>query len=51
MLAHGIYEGEGKLMTEDYVYVGAFQNGKKHGFGEEFYPKTGLILKGCFKNG
>jgi antitoxin component YwqK of YwqJK toxin-antitoxin module len=38
-------------MTEDYVYHGSFENGKKHGFGEEFYPKTGLRLKGCFKNG
>lgn len=51
MIEHGIYQGEGKLMTQDYVYVGSFQNGKKHGYGEEYYPKTGLRLKGCFKNG
>lgn len=46
-----MYHGKGKLTTEDYVYTGSFENGKKHGFGEEFYPKTGLRLKGCFKNG
>jgi hypothetical protein len=24
MLEHGIYQGQGKLMTEDYVYIGTF---------------------------
>lgn len=50
-LLHGLYHGKGKLMTEDCVYTGAFENGRKHGFGEEFYPKTGLRLRGCFKHG
>ena len=33
-LQYGLYHGNGKLMTEDYVYSGSFQNGKKHGYGE-----------------
>lgn len=32
-LQYGLYHGTGKLMTEDYVYTGFFQNGKKHGYG------------------
>lgn len=51
MIRHGLYEGEGKLMTENYIYIGSFENGKKNGFGEEYYPKTGLTLRGSFKNG
>jgi hypothetical protein len=50
-LQYGLYHGQGKLMTEEFVYTGAFQNGNKHGYGEEVYPKTGLKLQGYFKEG
>ena len=50
-LQHGIYHGRGKLITEEIIYTGTFYSGKKHGYGEEFNIKSGLKLKGIFKNG
>lgn len=46
-----MYQGEGKLTKEDYVYEGMFDRGEKNGYGEEFYPKTGVKITGNFKNG
>jgi hypothetical protein len=28
-----------------------FEQGEKNGYGQEFYPKTGVKISGIFKNG
>lgn len=50
-LENGLYQGEGRLSTADYVYEGLFDQGEKNGYGQEFYPKTGVKISGIFKNG
>ena len=48
---NGLYHGEGKLITKESIYEGSFDNGDKHGFGTEIFPKTGLKLTGKFYHG
>lgn len=50
-MENGLYQGEGRLTTPNYIYEGLFEKGEKNGYGEEFYPKTGIRLTGIFKNG
>jgi hypothetical protein len=33
-LENGLYQGEGRLSTSDYVYEGLFDQGEKNGYGQ-----------------
>ena len=50
-LEDGLYQGEGRLTTDNWIYEGEFDRGEKNGYGEEYYPKTGVRLTGNFQNG
>jgi len=46
---NNLYHGRGRLTNQDCVYEGEFQRGDKNGYGEEYYPKTDITVKGYFK--